>query len=78
MRIVKAGLTPPCRISEVTIAEMPVVIAGGGPAGLAASLALSELGVLSLLVSKYEHISSIPGPRADAAGRRVVSVVGCR
>ena len=36
--------------------ETPVLIVGGGPTGLAASLTLSHLGVQSMLVNKY------PGP----------------
>jgi len=42
--------------------ETPVLIVGGGPTGLAASLTLSHLGVPSMLVSKYP--GTLEHPRA--------------
>jgi putative polyketide hydroxylase len=38
----------------------PVVIAGAGPAGLAAAMALSRLGVEALLVERRAQLSSLP------------------
>jgi 2,4-dichlorophenol 6-monooxygenase len=47
--------------STVTVdLEVPVLIVGGGGAGLTASLLLSRLGVESLLVSRYPETSRYP------------------
>ena len=40
--------------------EVPVLIVGGGVAGLTASMLLSNLGIPSLLVSRYPHTSQLP------------------
>ena len=42
--------------------EVPVLIVGGGPAGLASSLALARYGVDSLLIER--HLSTAHTPRA--------------
>ena len=71
--------------------ETPVLIVGGGPPGLAASLTLSQLGVPSMLVNKYpgtlEHPKAVglmqrtsellrPGaPRRRCAARRPARVL---
>jgi 2-polyprenyl-6-methoxyphenol hydroxylase-like FAD-dependent oxidoreductase len=39
---------------------VPVLIVGGGGAGLAASMLLSQLGVENLLASRYAEISRLP------------------
>ncbi len=48
--------------------ETPVLIVGGGPTGLAASLTLSHLGVPSLLVNKYP--GTLEHPKAVAIMQR--------
>ena len=40
--------------------EVPVLIVGGGGAGLTASMLLSQLGVETLLVSRYAETSRLP------------------
>lgn len=47
-------------MSEVHDVEVPVLIVGGGGAGLTASLLLSRLGVRSLLVSRLAETSRMP------------------
>ena len=48
-------------VSTVTVdLEVPVLIVGGGGAGLTASMLLSHLGVESLLVSRYPETSRYP------------------
>jgi putative polyketide hydroxylase len=48
--------------------ETPVLIAGGGPAGLAASICLSRLGVPSLLVE--QHATTTTHPKATVVNAR--------
>lgn len=48
--------------------ETPVLIVGGGPAGLAASLTLSNMGVPSLLVNRYP--GTLEHPKAVAIMQR--------
>ncbi len=43
--------------------EVPVLIIGGGPAGLCASILLSRHGVPSLLVERHESVSMFPRAR---------------
>ncbi len=57
----------------MTAHEVPVLIAGGGPAGLAASLTLSRLGVRSTLVSKYPH--TLEHPRAVGLMQRTAELL---
>jgi putative polyketide hydroxylase len=54
-------------------AEVPVLIAGGGPAGLTMSLLLSRHGVASLLVEK--HAGSSPLPRARGIHARAMEIL---
>ena len=53
--------------------ETPVLIVGGGPSGLAASLTLSTLGVPSLLVSKYP--GTLEHPRAVGIMQRTAELL---
>jgi putative polyketide hydroxylase len=48
--------------------ETPVLIVGGGPAGLAASICLSDLGVASLLVE--QHATTTGHPKATVVNTR--------
>src|SRR3954468_6285118 len=43
--------------------EIPVLIAGGGPVGLTASILLSRLGVRSLLVERHPGTAILPKAR---------------
>jgi 2,4-dichlorophenol 6-monooxygenase len=40
--------------------NVPVLIVGGGGAGLTASMLLSQLGIETLLVSRYAETSRLP------------------
>jgi putative polyketide hydroxylase len=53
--------------------ELPVVIAGAGPAGLAAAMALSVLGVETMLVERRAELSSLP--RATAVSLRSMELI---
>ena len=53
--------------------ETPVLIVGGGPTGLAASLTLSHLGVPSMLVNKYQ--GTLEHPKAVALMQRTVELL---
>lgn len=53
--------------------EVPVLIVGGGPAGLTMSLLLSRHGVASLLVEK--HAGSSPLPRARGIHARAMEIL---
>ncbi|MFJ2031188.1 FAD-dependent monooxygenase [Streptosporangium sp. NPDC087985] len=44
--------------------DIPVLIVGGGPVGLCASIALSRFGVPSLLVERHSAASAFPKDRA--------------
>lgn len=52
--------------------EVPVLIVGGGPAGLTASLLLSRYGIKSLLITKYNWTAN--SPRAHITNQRTVEV----
>jgi 2-polyprenyl-6-methoxyphenol hydroxylase-like FAD-dependent oxidoreductase len=54
-------------------AEIPVLIVGGGPAGLTASLLLSRHGVESLLVDK--RATGSPLPRARGVHARAMEIL---
>ncbi len=54
------------------VIEIPVLIVGGGPAGLAASLLLSRYGIKSLLINKYRWTAN--SPRAHITNQRTVEV----
>ncbi|MDT0446462.1 FAD-dependent monooxygenase [Streptomyces johnsoniae] len=53
--------------------RVPVLIAGGGPAGLAASLALSRYGVHHLLVNR--HLGTAHTPRAHLINQRTGEIL---
>jgi putative polyketide hydroxylase len=53
--------------------ELPVVIAGAGPAGLAAAMALARLGVETMLVERRAELSSLP--RATVVSMRSMELI---
>jgi putative polyketide hydroxylase len=53
--------------------EVPVVIAGAGPAGLAAATALARLGVETMLVERRAELSSLP--RATVVSLRSMELI---
>lgn len=57
----------------MTVLEVPVLIVGGGPAGLTASLLLSRYGVASMLVERRTEPS--PLPRARGVHARAMEVL---
>ena len=54
------------------VEEAPVVIAGAGPAGLAAAISLARLGVETMLVERRPELSSLP--RATAVSLRCMEL----
>jgi 2-polyprenyl-6-methoxyphenol hydroxylase-like FAD-dependent oxidoreductase len=52
--------------------EVPVLIVGGGPVGLAASLALSRQGIRSLLVEKHANVTD--HPKASVVNTRTMEL----
>ncbi|MNZ43732.1 2,4-dichlorophenol 6-monooxygenase [compost metagenome] len=54
------------------IIEVPVLIVGGGPSGLTASLLLSRYGIRNLLVNKYRWTAN--SPRAHITNQRTMEV----
>ena len=56
-----------------TVAEIPVLIVGGGPAGLAMSLLLSRHGTPSLLIDERQAPS--PLPRARGVHSRAMEIL---
>ncbi|UGS34942.1 FAD-dependent monooxygenase [Capillimicrobium parvum] len=55
------------------VSETPVLIVGGGPAGLAASLTLSHLGIGSMLVNKYP--GTLEHPKAVGLMQRTAELL---
>ena len=53
--------------------EAPVVIAGAGPAGLAAAISLARLGVETMLVERRAELSSLP--RATVVSLRSMELI---
>jgi putative polyketide hydroxylase len=53
--------------------EVPVVIAGAGPAGLTAAMALARLGVETMLVERRAELSSLP--RATVVSLRSMELI---
>ena len=58
---------------RVRYVEVPVLIVGGGPTGLAAALSLSDCGVASLLVDK--HPSTSHHPKATVVNARTMELL---
>ena len=60
--------------------DVPVLIVGGGGAGLSASMLLSKLGIASYLISSLPHTSLLP--KAHVLHQRVMEIFlrngGCR
>src|SRR2546423_14392027 len=56
-----------------SVAEVPVMIVGGGPCGLAASLTLSRLGVSHLLVER--HAKPLHHPKAVGVMQRTAELL---
>jgi 2,4-dichlorophenol 6-monooxygenase len=54
--------------------KTPVLIVGGGGAGLVASMLLSKLGVEHILVSRSPHTSVLP--KAHVLNQRTMSATG--
>lgn len=54
------------------VVEVPVLVVGGGVAGLTASMLLSDLGIESLLVSRYPHTSLLP--KAHILNQRTMEI----
>ena len=52
--------------------EVPILIVGGGVAGLTASMLLSNLGIASLLVSRHPHTSQLP--KAHILNQRTMEI----
>jgi 2-polyprenyl-6-methoxyphenol hydroxylase-like FAD-dependent oxidoreductase len=52
--------------------EVPVLIVGGGPVGLSASILLSRLGIRSLLVERHPRVG--PQPRARGVSVRTMEI----
>ena len=55
------------------IEDVPVVVVGAGPAGLAAAIALGRLGVETMLVERRAELSSLP--RATAVSLRSMELI---
>jgi putative polyketide hydroxylase len=53
--------------------DVPVVVVGAGPAGLAAAIALARLGVQTMLVERRAELSSLP--RATAISLRSMELI---
>jgi putative polyketide hydroxylase len=53
--------------------ELPVVIVGAGPAGLAAAIALARLGVETMLIERRAELSSLP--RATVVSLRSMELI---
>src|SRR5213082_353128 len=56
----------------IAMSEVPVLIVGGGPVGLVASLLLSRLGIRSLLVER--HPGTAIHPKARGINARTMEV----
>ncbi|WP_371228848.1 FAD-dependent monooxygenase [Pseudomonas sp. QE6] len=54
------------------VIEVPVLIVGGGPSGLTASLLLSRYGIRNLLINKYRWTAN--SPRAHITNQRTMEV----
>jgi len=60
------------RMSEDVDLETPVLIVGGGVAGLTASMLLSSFGIPSVLVNRYPHTSQLP--KAHILNQRTMEI----
>ncbi len=66
--------TPPPPIPENEIAEVveaDIVVAGAGPAGLAAAVSAAQAGAVVVLIEKFHQISAPGGPGAPFIGSRL-------
>ena len=59
-------------MQNIRTVEVPVLIIGGGPAGLATSLLLSKYGIQNLLINKYRWTAN--SPRAHITNQRTMEV----
>lgn len=57
----------------MTSIETPVLVLGGGPAGLTTATALAQYGVEHVLVNKHEGTTHTP--RAHIANQRTVEIM---
>ena len=57
--------------------DIPVLISGGGPVGLAASLLLSQHGVPSLLVERHPSTAITPKATTDAIAPAFLFLAVC-
>lgn len=55
------------------VQEVPVLVVGGGPAGVTTSILLSRLGIDSLVVEKHQQLS--PLPRARGVHARAMEIL---
>ena len=63
----------PAEIDSGTITHFPVVIAGGGPIGLATALDLARHGIQSVVLEKYNTVSD--GSRAICWAKRTLEIL---
>jgi len=59
-------------MNNLKTVEVPVLIVGGGPAGLTTSLLLSQYGINNLLINKYRWTAN--SPRAHITNQRTMEV----
>ena len=67
------GFVKPPEIGGSAIAHFPVVIAGGGPIGLATAIDLAQHGIQSVVLEKYNTVSD--GSRAICWAKRTLEIL---